>query len=218
LRLELYERALDSPRPRYWNLENDVEIFPERVFGRRRIEPDRVEARGLELFARSGASRSFTWAAGYTLARIRDRIDGTWVADPIDQRHAWYLDVALQPTPAWRFAAAAQYHSGWPTTEQRAVVTPLGGQRFRVERQFGPLNAERLPGYRRTDVRVTRDFRVGRGLLSIFADVFNVLGDDNVRGYTWGVNILDQTGRFQMVSFPIELLPRLPSIGASYQF
>jgi hypothetical protein len=205
------------PRPRYWTLENDVELFPERVFARRRVEPDRMEARGLELFARTRPGK-VTGSAGYTLARVRDRIDGVWVADPVDQRHALYLDVGVRPTPAWRLAAAWQYHSGWPVTEQRATVVPLGGQRFDVDRSFGPLNAERLPGYRRVDLRVTRDFRVGRGQLSIFADVFNALNHDNVRGYNWGVNILDQTGRFQMIRYPIELLPRLPSVGASYQF
>jgi outer membrane receptor protein involved in Fe transport len=217
IRLELYDRAVDRARPRYWNLENDVEIFPERVFARRRVEPEEAEARGMELFARGGPGR-FTWSVGYTLARIRDRIDGEWVADPIDQTHAWYLDLALQPTSAWRLATAWQYHSGWPITEQTATVTPLGPQRFRVDRTFGPLNTKRLPAYHRMDVRVTRDFRVGGGQLSIFADVFNLLNRDNVRGFNWGVNILDQTGRFEMIRYPIDLLPRLPSIGASYQF
>ena len=217
VRLELYDRAVERTRPRYWNLENDVEIFPERVFARRRVEPEEAEARGMELFARSGPGK-FTWSAGYTLARIRDLIDGGWVADPVDQRHAWYLDLALQPTSAWRLATAWQQHTGWPITEQTASVTQLGPQRFRVDRRFGPLNTKRLPSYRRMDLRVTRDFRVGRGQLSIFADVFNLLNEDNVRGYNWSVNILDQTGRLQVIRWPIDLLPRLPSIGASYQF
>jgi outer membrane receptor protein involved in Fe transport len=218
VRLELYERTVATPRPRYWNLENDVELFPERVFARRRVAPERVEARGAELFARGRAGPKVIWSAGYTLARVRDLVAGVWVADPVDQKHSWYVDVGVQPTPAWRVAAAWQYHTGWPITRQTAVVTPLGQQRFRVDRQFGPLNAERLPGYRRVDVRVTRDFRIGRGQLSIFADVFNALGHDNVRGYNWGVNVLDQTGRFQMIRYPIDLLPRLPSLGASFQF
>ncbi|MSR35209.1 MAG: TonB-dependent receptor [Gemmatimonadetes bacterium] len=218
VRIELYQRETMRVRPRWWNLENDIELFPEMVFHRRRVAPDRADARGVELFAHGQPGRAFTWSAGYTLARVRDRIDAVWIADPVDQTHALSFDVALQPNPAWRLAAAWQHHSGWPYTTATAVVTPLGGQRFQVKRGFGPLDGERLPAYQRVDVRVTRDFRIGRGQLAIFADVFNALNHDNVRGYEHRVDILDQTGRFQLRRVPIELLPRLPSVGASYQF
>lgn len=218
VRLELYHRVMHDLRPRWWNLRHDIELFPESVDDRVRVAPDSADARGVELFARGAPDGRFTWSGGYTLARVHERIDGAWVPDPVDQRHAFYVDVAFQPNPTWRLAAAWQSHSGQPYTRATASVTPLGNRRFDVRRGFGPLGGERLPAYHRMDLRVTRDFSVGKGRISVFADVFNALNHGNVRGYDSSLDILDSTGRFQLRQVPIELLPRLPSIGASWEF
>ncbi|MFQ6113580.1 MAG: TonB-dependent receptor domain-containing protein, partial [bacterium] len=50
LRVEAYQKCLSHIRPRYQNLSNPLDIFPELDKDRVRIEPDAGEARGFEIF------------------------------------------------------------------------------------------------------------------------------------------------------------------------
>ena len=72
---------------------------------------------------------------------------------------------------------AGVYHSGWPTT---VVEGKLVGGVFHTV--LGPLNSERLPAYRRVDVRASRNIQTSRGGFSFFVELFNALGIQNVTG------------------------------------
>jgi hypothetical protein len=50
---------------------------------------------------------------------------------------------------------------------------------------FGPLNRERLPGYKRLDLRVTRNVEFPNSRLEVFLDIFNVTNRRNLRGYEY---------------------------------
>jgi hypothetical protein len=47
---------------------------------------------------------------------------------------------------------------------------------------FGAVNSVRIPAYHRLDARMSRRFPVGRGMLTVFLDVFNIYDRDNALG------------------------------------
>jgi len=81
---------------------------------------------------------------------------------------------------------------------------------------FGPVNADRLPAYHRFDLRVTRRFTIGRSVLRVFLDLFNAYDRTNLNGYDYRVSV--SGGRAVATRSGQELLPRLPTIGASWEF
>jgi len=85
-------------------------------------------------------------------------------------------------------------------------------------RQYGPMNAIRLPSYHRLDLRVTRSFPVGHGVLQAYVDLFNIYGRTNLRSYIFNAWLQDD-GRMVVNRYDgDELLPFLPSIGFRYEF
>jgi hypothetical protein len=86
-----------------------------------------------------------------------------------------------------------------------------------VRREFGPLNARRLPAYHRLDVRVTRAFEVRGSRLELFADLFNAYDRANVRGYAYN---LHRDGSRWTTTRDVgeELLPILPTVGFRWVF
>lgn len=216
LRLEGYQRRLTDMRPRYLSLSNDIDVFPEARLDRVRLDPERGEARGIELFAQRAASGRLDWTASYGLAKVEDRIGGRDVARPIDQRHTVYVDLGFRPNRKWRLGAAWQYHSGWPVTEIafRDSVLPDGS--IAIVSTAGPLFADRLPAYHRMDVRATRYFDIRRGRLAVFLDAFNLYDHENINGYEY--NLDRHNGTLITERVPLTMLPLLPSIGASWEF
>lgn len=86
-----------------------------------------------------------------------------------------------------------------------------------VVSEFGPINGARLPPYHRLDLRVTRQFRLGRGRLQTFLDLFNVYNRTNLRSYDYRLRGQPGQLRVERVAGE-ELLPLLPSIGVRWEF
>jgi hypothetical protein len=215
LRVEAYERRIDEPRPRFVNLDNTDDVFPELTMSRTRIDPAAGRARGVE-FVVSEDAGAFTWGTAYALSRSEELVGGRWVPGPRDQRHALALDAAWSPARKWRFAASWQYHSGWPYTPQVAIAQPLDDG-FIIGWDYGPYNSERLAAYHRMDVRVSRHFDTRRGRLSLFLDVWNIYDHANERAVFTSVHgIRNGTPLTHRVSD--SLLPRLPSFGIFWEF
>ncbi len=80
------------------------------------------------------------------------------------------------------------------------------------------LNGLRLPTYHRLDVRVTRAFVVGGGILEAYVDVFNVLNRENLRSYFFDVVAIRDGQAITNRVAGETLLPRLPSLGLRYVF
>jgi hypothetical protein len=100
------------------------------------------------------------------------------------------------------------YHSPWPFTSQsfRAAETVYGTTY--IVRQFGQLNQERLPPYHRIDFRVSKAFRLPRGDLLLYLDVFNLTNRENAQaadyaaGWYQGRIFTDQTIHPQLEVMP----------------
>ena len=78
LRVDAYHRSLSQLRPRYENLFEPIELFPETAPDRVRIAPERARLRGIELLLRSPVEQRLFWWVGYTLAAAEDQVAGRW--------------------------------------------------------------------------------------------------------------------------------------------
>ena len=159
LRVEAYQKMLSDIHPRYQNLFNEVEFFPEVVGDRIRLEPEDGEAKGIEIFLKRDTGDRLSWWASYGLAFAEDGINGRTVPRNRDQRHTVYLDLNYRPNEKWRINVAWQFHTGWPYTAQ--ISEPIflpDGTFFGRDIFFGPVNGERFPPYHRLDFRVHRYF------------------------------------------------------------
>ena len=213
-RAEVYRREVRNPRPRYENLfeplNNFPEVEPDRVF----VNPERSVARGVELFLRGALGPRTGWWTNYTHASTEDQINGEWVKRIFDQKHTFNLDVDYRLGPNWRVNLAWRFHSGWPTTplslqpeeddEGEIVFVPV----------LGPANSRRLDEYHRLDLRAIREWAVGSGKLVFFVDVQNAYNRKNMAGFDYEID--EEAGT---------IFPRLevwagavPSAGISYEW
>lgn len=216
LRLDVYQKKLSDLHPRFVNFEEtSTEFFPEAFGNRIRLDPERGEASGIEVFIRKDNGRTLNWLASYSFAHVEEKIDGRDVPRGFDQRHTVFVDLAYRPSPAWRFSLAWQYHSGWPYTE--ITFERIDGEdgTVAVRGQYGAYNGARLPAYHRLDLRVRRYFEFSRSRLSVFAEVSNVYDRSNVRQYDYDVSA-PPSGGLTVRRTAEDWLPLLPSLGVSW--
>jgi hypothetical protein len=215
-RLELYERRISHPRPRWENLDNAYDLFPEAQDDRVRLAPTRGQARGAELLLTGRGGPRLRWNVSYAFARTEELLAGRWVPRARDQRHTFYADLTYTPNPHWQFSAAWQFHSGTPTTDVvYSLVTLTNGSR-RLVSANGSVYGLRLPDYHRLDLRATRRFILKRGELRLFIDVFNAYDRDNLIGYDHNVTVAGTT--VTDTKKARNQLPFLPSFGVSWEF
>ena len=156
------------------------------------------------------SSNSTPWARAYEV------VEGKQIDRPLDQRHTIYLDFSFAPTPAWHLSWSWQYHSGWPITTSTFSVDTLADGKLRLESNYTEPFADRLEGYHRMDLRATRNFDVGRGQLAVFIDVFNLYNRENAQSYNYDLTF--RNGNLSVNRRIEPLLPRLPTIGATWTF
>jgi outer membrane receptor protein involved in Fe transport len=232
-RIEAYERSISNQRPRFINLEQELQIFPEAEGDRLQVDLGRGRARGIEVVLERQQGARWAWSATYALALAEDEMPrladqacayqqpctaDLWVPRRYDQRHAIGLLVSYRPDARWHLSAGWRYHTGWPATSWTYAVTELdGGQRIFWQRVYGPVRGERLPSYHRMDLRVTRDFVVGGNPMQVYLDVFNLYNRGNLGSY--GYDGFYRNGAMSVTRVDGQtLLPRLPTIGFRYEF
>lgn len=222
--IEAYSRMVRDPRPVYVNLSRSISPIPELEGDRTRLDPTKGRAKGLEFhLAREGVG-SWSWSGSYVLARSEYEVNGTWIPATLDQIHTLNLFAAYRRGEKWQFSGSWQYHTGWPITEPsfEVVVTEVGdtGEEGQIiRRDFGPLNAGRLPAYHRLDLRATRNIQVGQGRLEIFLDLFNAYNRENVRSYRYSLVDPEGDGSYTTRRDSGDtLLPIMPTVGFRWVF
>jgi len=166
-------------------------------------------ARGVELVVQrnspSGFSGWFSYAYGEN--RYEDRVSHESFWGDLDQRHTLNAYVFYRFTP--RFSASAKYRSG--TNFPIPGYYTMEGESYFI----GPeRNALRLPVYGRLDLRANRTFTWSRRRLTLFAEVINVLNQDNVRFSPPRVN----NSTRQVTRLFDSLVPVIPSAGVLFEF
>jgi outer membrane receptor protein involved in Fe transport len=208
LRAEVYDKRLSHLRPRYENLVNTLTLVPELHPDRVLLAPTRGRARGLEILLSYRDADPWSWWVGYTWSSAKEHLEGADVFRSWDQRHAVSAGINWSRND-WVASAALIHRSGWPTTavylKDDGDVPVLG---------VGARNSSRTSAYRSADVRVERKFTLDRSTVSVFLEVANVLGRDNVCCSSYEID--DEDGGLELERR--NYVPRIPSLGFLWQF
>jgi outer membrane cobalamin receptor len=179
IRLDAYYRELSDLRPRYENLFEPIELFPETSPDRVRVAPEEARLRGVELLVRGDANRPFFWWASYAMSSAEDVIDGRDVPRSWDQTHAVRSLIGYRRNERWSVSLSSSVHTGWPTTPVSAEVTTLPDGSTEIEAVPGERNSDRFPTYARLDLKARRSFSLSRGRLWLTLEVVNLTDRKN---------------------------------------
>ncbi len=166
-------------------------------------------ARGVEFLVQRRSANGISGWVSYSLGfnRYQDQTTGESFEGDFDQRHTFNAYGLFRITNRFSLAAKLRTGSNVPATgywEQRGDEFFVGSVR----------NALRVPAYSRLDLRANRTFNWQTKRLTLFVEVMNVLGRENVRYEQPGVNI--RTGQaFGMFN---SMIPRVPSAGVLIEF
>ena len=215
VRLEVFQKDMDSLRPRFENLYDPLALIPELQADRVRITPSDAVARGLELsISRTG--QDLSWWASYSLAEVTDTVDGIEVPRSWDQRHALQAGLTWIVNN-WDLSIAGHVRSGWPTTSLTVEEIAGPGNETDLIAVPGPRNAERISHFSSLDARVSRTFDVGRGTITVFAEVSNLLDRKNICCFDYDLET-DDNGEEILEASTDTWLPLLPAIGFLWEF
>jgi outer membrane receptor protein involved in Fe transport len=215
--IEGYEKQLSDLRPRYENLFNPIELFPEAQEDRVLVAPEGGRTRGIELVVKHASSHGVAWRASYALSRADDIIDGEAVPRSWDQRHALALGVNIALPRRWNLDLAGTYHSGWPTTAVSGLLVD-GADGPEVELVYGPRNRSRYPDYFRLDARVAKRFPVSNGEVTLILEVLNLTNHTNVCCTEDFVSTVHDDGSVEVTREELTWLPTVPSLAIRWQF
>lgn len=209
LQVSLYDRAetgtlrYDRPQPR---LVNGVVRTPAATnLWTNAID---VDARGVEVTLRRTAATGLVgWMSyGYGTTRATDRVTRVRYWADYDQRHQVNLYLSQRLGTRTNLGAKFRYGSNWPIPAYVAgTATALVASARR--------NEARLPVYARLDLRASRTFHWSTRRLTLFAEVLNALGRDNL-GRAGGAVRANGI----VTGFTESLFPRLPSAGLRVEF
>jgi outer membrane receptor protein involved in Fe transport len=178
LRIDAYYRELSDLRPRYENLFEPLEFFPETGYDRVRLEPSEATLQGIELMLRGDAHRPFSWWVSYALSKAEDVIDGNEEPRAWDQRHAAKGLIGYRWGRTWSVSLGGTAHTGWPTTPVFCSV-PGDEEEPCLEAEMGDRNSDRFATYVRFDLKARRSFVLPRGRLWLSLDVVNLADRKN---------------------------------------
>ncbi len=180
LRLDAYYGTISHVKPRFENLFNPVELFPETETDWVTVAPERARLRGAEVLVRSESSGPFHWWASYAWSKADDVIDGRGVPRSWDQTHAGKFLLAYRVGERWTISTSGSAHTGWPTTPVAGEdVGPPGGPP-EIEPVLGERNSERFPYYLRIDLKAERSFFLPAGRLRLDLEILNLTNRNNV--------------------------------------
>ena len=195
--------ALDVASPRL----RDEQLFVPFASGLWSNRVD-VRARGIEVaLRRTGGQGPVGWVAyAYGTTRSTDRLTGEVYWADFDQRHQLNVHVSQRLGARTNASGRFRFGTNMPVTGYFASTSDALA--------LAPTrNNVRLPVYARLDLRLNRTYNYRTRRLTLFTEVLNVLGRENV-GRTDG--IVRSTG--QVAGFTETLFPRLPSAGLRIEF
>ena len=179
---------------------------PERPVGQRARRP-RARRRAAACSAAATAGSPDGCRIRYGVNRYHDRLTGESFDGDYDQRHTFNAYGLYRLTNRFSLAGKLRIGSNTPATgywEQRNGEYFVGSTR----------NALRVPTYARLDLRANRTFNWETRRLTLFVEVMNVLGRENVRYELPGVDL--RTGQaFGMFN---SMIPLVPSAGILIEF
>jgi len=211
LRVEAYRKEYDSLKPRYESLFDPLSLLPELRWDRVRIAPDSARAEGVEALLTRRSSDPWNGWLSYAWSRVTDREGGVATRRSWDQTHSVGAGLAWTSGP-WTATLATSYHTGWPTTPVEVVAAGTPQATVVVGRR----NSIRYRDYAAVDARVSREFRLPRGDLNVFAEVTN--GFDRRNPCCTDYSYAYPDGQLNLEREYRHWLPLVPSVGVLWKF
>jgi len=186
--------------------EQDGELFLQPGFWINALDG---HARGVELLVQRRSTRGLTgwFSYSYGVNRYRDASTGEQFDGDFEQRHTVNAYGMYRVTNRFSLAGKLRFGSNTPMVgywrEQNGSYF-VGSSR----------NTLRVPAYARLDLRANRTFNWEKRRLTLFVEVLNVLGRDNVRYETPFIDFRTLEA-FGILS---SLIPRIPSAGILIEF
>lgn len=215
--ISFYRKSFRAVRPRFENAFNTLTLVPEIQFDRHEIDAASALAQGVEiLLTRGNEEEALFWWISYAWSEVRDEISGATVPRAWDQTHTVKAGMSWR-WGHWDFSAAGELHTGWPSREiiAETVTDPNGSERLQLSTT--DPGSRRYSANHTLDVRISRDFEVPRGDITVFMEVTNVYDRSNpccieysLGPGTGGVPTL--LGRER------HWLPLVPSLGVVWRF
>jgi hypothetical protein len=207
LRVEAYRKDYTDLRTRFESLYDPLSLAPELRWDRVSITPSSSLATGAELLLSRRPVDAWSGWLGYAWSRVTDRLDGSKVRRSWDQTHTINGGVLWSDGP-WKATLALQYHTGWPVTS-----IGLDTQGNVVQ---GARNDTRYADFASVDARVSREWPVRRGTLTLHGEVTNAL--DRRNPCCTDISYSTATGIPTLEIERRHWLPLVPSIGVLWRF
>ena len=207
LRAEAYRKHYGDLRTRYESLYDPLSLAPELRWDRTAISPSSALAEGIEVLLTRKPVDAWSGWFSYAWSRVEDRIDGSDVRRSWDQTHTVNLG-ALWSSGPWQATLAAQFHTGWPVTP---IALDAGGNVVQ-----GSRNGTRYANYGSIDARVSYEWTLPRGTLTLHGEVTNAFDRRNPCCTDIEYDVVDGTPTLER-----ELrhwLPLVPSVGVLWKF
>ena len=167
-------------------------------------------SKGVDLLVMRQSATGLSGWVGYTWAHTRyhDELTGEDFDGDFDQRHT--LNIFAQQRLSYRMTVSAKFRVGsnFPLVGYFSGTTDPDALKLSTTR-----NQVRLPVYARLDIRANRTFTFRRSRLTLFVEVMNLLGRDNLRQTDGSIR-----ANLDAVGFVDRLLPRVPSAGLLFEF
>lgn len=214
--LSFYRKSFRAVRARFENAFNALTLLPELQFDRYRIDPQSAQAAGAELMvSKGGSGQSNFWWLSYAWSDVRDEAVDRNIARSWDQTHTFKAGFSWRWNN-WDFSTAGELHTGWPKT----ILVPQSINNADGTTSFTLLppepNALRNSVFHTLDIRVSRDFAVRRGDLTVFMEVSNLYDRDNPCCTEYSV--ASSGGSVALIGEQANWLPLVPSIGVNWRF
>ena len=165
-------------------------------------------SRGVDVVLMRRATAALTGWVGYTYSHTKhdDTVSGELFDADQDQRHT--LNVFALQRLSYRMTVGAKLRVGsnFPLV---GYFEQEGDQLFLASER----NLVRLPVYARLDLRVNRTFTFSRARLTLFVELMNALGRENIGQADGSVR-----PNFEAVGYGEKLIPFVPSAGFLIEF
>lgn len=151
-------------------------------------------AYGLDTLIRKDMTSKLSGWASISLSKARrtDKSSGETFVFDYDQPLNVSIVGKYKLNKKWAFGAKLWMHSGTPFTSVISATEDPDIPGF-YQPEYGKLNADRLPSYKRVDLRIDRTFKRKRdNTMVAYLDLLNVFNTKNAAGYDYNADYTEK--------------------------